>query len=341
MDGIQDLLRRTFETQNDLTLVIPGTGTAAMEAAIVNLVEPGDRVLACVIGFFGQRMAEIAARCGAEVRLLEAPWGQALPAERIRHELDQHPAKVITIVHAETSTGVAQPLDEIAHTAEARGALLVVDAVTSAGGVPVGVDRLGLDICYAAAQKCIGGPPGVAPITVGARALASIKQRRQPARSLYLDLLGLQEYWSPERAYHHTTPVLSCYGLYEALRLVGEEGLEERWSRHRETAELLWAGLESMGLRFFAAQDVRLPMLTAVHVPDGVEDMPVRQRLLADYNIEIGGGFGKLKGKIWRIGLMGHSCRKENVVLLLSALEHLLRDESSGRTAGKRHSLSS
>lgn len=324
MDRIQELLRYVFETRNALTLAVPGTGMAAMETALANLVEPGDSVLVCSNGFFSQRIAEIAARYGGAVTLLKKPWGEAFTAEDVSAALAEKPAKLVGIVQAETSTGVLQPIAEIAAVVHAQGGLLIVDAVTSLGGVAVQVDASGIDACYSCSQKCLGCPPGASPITFSPLAEAKMAARQAPATSWYLDVGLLRKYWGQERVYHHTAPITLNYALYEGLRIVAEEGLEARFERHRRNAALLWQGLEELGLELFIPAGRRLPTLTTVRIPPGVDDLTLRKRLLNEYNIEIGGGLGELKGKIWRIGLMGFSSRPEFVLMLLGALRKLL-----------------
>ncbi len=326
MDRTQQLLRYAFQTQNRLTLPISGTGSAGMEAAVASLVEPGDPVLVCVNGYFGSRIAEMAHRHGGEVETIERPWGEVFSAGEVGAALDRRPARVVAIVHAETSTGALQPLEEIVRVVHEHGALLIVDAVTSLAGVPLLVDELGLDVVYSGTQKCVGCPPGLAPVTVGLRGEEKLAARRTPVRSWYLDLSIVQRYWGPERTYHHTAPIALNFALYEALRMVAEEGLEARWARHRRNAQMLWDGIEELGLSLHVAPEYRLPSLTTVRIPDGVDDAQVRTRLLRDYGIEIGGGLGTLKGRVWRVGLMGHSSRPENVELLLGALRRIFHD---------------
>ena len=324
MDRTVDLLRYVFQTSNRLTIPISGTGSAGMEAAVASMVEPGDPVLVCVNGYFGLRLAEMARRQGAEVAAIHRPWGEVFTADEVRDALRTRSARVVAIVHAETSTGALQPLDEIASVVHEVDAILIADTVTSLGGVPVRVDESGLDVCYSGTQKCLGCPPGLAPITLGPRAEDRMAKRKAPVRNWYLDLSMLSQYWGPERTYHHTAPVSMNFALYEALRLIAEETLEARWARHRRNAEMLWAGLEDMGLALHVAPDVRLPSLTTVRIPEGADDAAIRSRLLTDYRIEIGGGLGELKGRVWRVGLMAHSSRPENVELILGALRRLL-----------------
>lgn len=324
MDRTGELLRYVFETRNRVTIPISGTGSAAMEASVAAMVEPGDPVLVCVNGYFGGRIAEMARRHGGDVATIERPWGEVFTPEEVREALTKRPARVVAIVHAETSTGALQQLDDIARVVHENDAVLIVDAVTSLAGVPVRVDDVGIDVCYSGTQKCLGCPPGLGPITMGERAERKLADRSSPVRSWYLDLTMLGQYWGPERTYHHTAPISLNFALYEALRMVAEETLEARWARHRRNAELLWAGLEELGLGLHVALEHRLPSLTSVLIPEGVDDVGVRRRLLSDYGIEIGGGLGELKGRVWRVGLMGHSSREENVLLLLAALKRLL-----------------
>lgn len=324
MDRIQDQLRYTFETQNAITVPISGTGSAAMEAAVANMIEPGDAALVCINGYFGGRIAEMARRYGADVKTIERPWGEVFTPEEVQQALRDHPSKVVAIVHAETSTGAEQPLGEIAKLVHEQGGVLIVDAVTSLGGLPVRVDEIDIDVCYSGSQKCLSCPPGLGPITLNARAEEVLRHRETPVANWYLDLTIVQKYWGAERTYHHTAPISANYALYEGLRLVVEEGLENRWARHRKNAEMLWEGLKDLDLNLHVPEAHRLTTLTTVRVPEGVDELAVRQRLLDDYNIEIAGGLGELKGRIWRIGLMGYSSRPENVLVLLSALERLL-----------------
>jgi alanine-glyoxylate transaminase/serine-glyoxylate transaminase/serine-pyruvate transaminase len=321
----QQLLRYLFQTDNPLTLTIPGTGSAGMEAALSNLIEPGDAVLIPVIGFFGARLCEMAARDGAQVDRLEAPWGEVCDPSEIISALSRKKYKLMALVHAETSTGALQPnIPEISAAAHQHGALVVLDTVTSLGGIRVDIDAWDVDIAYSAAQKCLSCPPGLAPITVSPRARQAISERRTPVTNWYLDLTLLENYWEAPHAYHHTAPSNLHYGLREGLRMVAEEGLEARIARHQTYAELLWQGLEGMDLPPLVAPPHRLTTLITPQLPPGLDEIALRRRLLDDYNIEVAGGFGPLKGKVWRIGLMGFSSRRENVVLLLAAMEQIL-----------------
>ncbi len=324
MDQLQDLLRYLFQTANDLTLPISGTGSAAMETCVVNSVEPGDVVLVCINGYFGMRLAEMAKRCGADVETITRPWGEVFSAKEIKNALQKCAAKVVMIVHGETSSGAMQPVEEIAQVVHEFGGLLLVDTVASLGGVPFKSDEIGVDICYTGSQKCLSCPPGIGPVTFGPRAVEKLNKRSTPVASWYLDLTLLRDYWGPARKYHHTAPISSIYALYEGLRLVAEEGLEARWARHQRMAKLLWDGLEAMDMTMHVPLEHRLPSLTTVRIPDGVDELAIRRKLLADYNIEIAGGLGELAGKVWRVGLMGYSAREENVLLFLAALEKLL-----------------
>ena len=324
MDQVQAMLRFLFQTENGLTLAISGTGTAGMEAAFANFVEPGDSVLIGVSGYFSQRMVDMASRYGAQVRRLERPWGEVFTADEIEDALRTQPAKLVALVHAETSTGALQPLAEIASVVHRHGGLLLADCVTSLGGLPVQIDAWEVDIAYSGTQKCIGAPPGLAPFTVGPRASEILRQRKSKVPNWYLDLTTLAQYWGPARAYHHTAPINMTYALAEALRMIQEEGLEARFARHRAHAELFWAGLEEMDLGLHVDRQHRLPTLTTVRVPAGVDELAVRKALLERYNVEVGGGLGALKGQVWRVGLMGYSSQQRNVTLLLAALREIL-----------------
>jgi len=328
MDETQELLRYVFETQNAWTACAPGTGMAGMEAALINLLEPGDGVIVCVHGAFGERMVEIARRCGARVTRVDADWGAATQPEQVAAACKAVKAKVVAVVHAETSTGVLQPLDEISAIVHDAGALLLVDCVTSLGGMPVKLDERRIDVAYSGTQKCLGSPPSLAPLSFGPAAVEAFKARKAPVQSFYLDMGQIWRYWGPERGYHQTGMINMIYALREALLEVREEGLEARYARHRLNQRALIAGLEAMGLAPLVANPaLRLPSLTTVKVPKGAEDKPVRGRLLSDYGIEIGGGLGKLAGKIWRIGLMGYGSQRANVTLFLAALGDVLKNE--------------
>ncbi|WP_213698120.1 alanine--glyoxylate aminotransferase family protein [Acetomicrobium sp.] len=335
MDETRKLLQYVFQTDNELTVAMSGTGSAGMETACVNMIERGDKVIICSHGVFGERMIDVANRCGAEVVKVAAPMGKPIDPEDVRKAIKSNPdAKIIGIVHAETSTGVLQPLDDITKAAHEAGMHMIVDAVTSLGGVEVPVDRLSLDMVYSGSQKCLGCPPGLAPVTVGPKAVDRIKRRTHKVQSWYLDLTMIMRYWGEERFYHHTAPVNMIYGLNEALRIIAEEGLENRWLRHRKNAEALWAGLEGLGLKLLVDKEYRLPSLTSVLVPEGVDEVAVRKELMNEYSIEIGAGLGDLKGKILRIGLMGSGSRKENIVLFLAALGNVLRKQGFNADIG-------
>ena len=324
MDVTQKLLRYAFQTESPLTIPVSGTGSAAMEAAVVNMVERGDSVLVCVNGYFGNRLADMANRCGGVVRTITRPWGDIFTPDQVRQALREQPAKIVAIVQAETSTGALQPVDEIARIVHDQNGILIVDAVTSLGGVPLECDAWDLDVCYSGTQKCLSCPPGLGPITLGPRAVEVLKKRKTQVPNWYLDLTMVEKYWGNERTYHHTAPISAIFGLHEGLRIVAEEGLENRWSRHRQNAELFYDGLADLGLACHVPEGHRLPSLTTVRVPEGVQEAEVRGRLLQEYNIEIAGGLGELKGRIWRVGLMGFSSRRENVITLLEALRRLL-----------------
>lgn len=329
MDETQDLLRQVLKTENQLTLPVSGTGSAGMETCLVNLVEPGDRVLVCINGVFGRRMADIAGRIGGEVITVEAEWGRPFEPDQVRDAVETHSPRVVAIVHAETSTGVLQPLEEISRIVHEAGALLLVDAVTSLGGCPVETDEWGIDAVYSGTQKCLSCPPGLAPISFSTRALDTLESRATKVPSWYLDMSMVKNYWGSERSYHHTAPISMIYALNQALKVVLEEGLEARFERHRLNHRALVAGIEAMGLSMLVDEEYRLPMLNAVQIPDGVDDSVVRQTLLRDYNIEIGGGLGPLAGQVWRIGLMGSSSTRQNVIRLLGALEDILAAEGA------------
>jgi alanine-glyoxylate transaminase/serine-glyoxylate transaminase/serine-pyruvate transaminase len=324
MDDIRVKLRAVFQTDNEMTLAISGTGSAGMEAAFVNVLEPGDKALVCVNGVFGGRMVDVAGRCGAEVATIERPWGKSFDQNEVIETIRREKPKVVAIVHAETSTGVHQPVDKLGSAAHEAGSLLLLDCVTSLGGMPVEIDKWGVDIAYSGSQKCLSCPPGLSPITFSSRAVEKIDARKTKVQSWYLDLTMVRQYWGSERFYHHTAPINMLYALQESLTLVLEEGLTARFARHREMHELLSKGLAKIGISYASEEGHHLPMLNAVLIPEGVEDLTVRKRLLEDYGIEIGGGLGAFKGKAWRIGLMGESASRRNVALLLAALEDIL-----------------
>lgn len=324
LEESRTLLRNVFRTSNPRTLAVSGTGMAGMEAVLGSLLEPGDRLLVCTAGFFGNRLAELAERGGATVTRIEKPWGNVFSLDEIEAGLREAKPRAVAIVHAETSTGALQPLEGVSELARRHDALLIVDCVTSLGGVPLEIDRWGVDAAYSGTQKCLGGPAGMAPVTLGPRAVGRMAARSRPAHSWYLDLELLERYWGGEHAYHHTISAPLVYALRESLRLVLEEGLEARWARHRENAELLWAGLSALGLELHVPLACRVPSLTTVRVPDGVDEAAVRVRLRDQHGIEIGAGLGPLKGRVWRIGLMGYGSRLANVELLLAALGSIL-----------------
>lgn len=324
MNDMQQMLRDLLRTENQMTLAISGTGSAGMEAAVVNLVEPGDNMIVCVNGVFGARMADVAGRAGANVTRVERPWGEVFAPADLKPALAQAKPKLVGIVMAETSTGAWQPIDEISQLVHDAGAMLLVDAVTSLGGVPVEVDAWQIDAIYSGTQKCLSCPPGLAPVSFNERAMKAILGRKQKVQSWYLDVTMLAQYWGSQRVYHHTAPINMTYGLYEALRLVHEEGLEACFARHMLNHRALKAGLAAIGIQFAAQEGRQLPMLNAVRVPDGVDDAVVRRGLLEQFGIEIGAGLGAFKGKVWRIGLMGYGSRAANVLLVLAALEQLL-----------------
>jgi len=324
MDSIKMMLKQVMLTENELTIPVSATGSAGMEAALCNLIEPGDRCIVCVNGVFGARMADVCGRYGAEVITVNAPWGKPIDPADVRKAFADKGAKLVAIVHAETSTGVLQPIEEISRMTHEAGALFVVDTVTSLGGHPVKVDEWKIDACYSGTQKCLSIPPGLAPLTFSPAAVEVIDKRKTKVGSWYLDMTMVRNYWGQDRTYHHTAPINALYGFHEGLRLVLDEGLEARWARHKSNHEMLVAGLAEMGMDILPDPQYRLWSLNAVRIPDGVDDLAVRKRLLSEYNIEIGGGLGDLKGKIWRVGLMGCSSTPNNVILVLGALRSIL-----------------
>lgn len=336
MNDVQGMLRTVYRTQNPFTIAISGTGSAGMEAALVNVLEPGDTAVVVVGGVFGSRMADIVGRCGARVVKIEIPWGEVVDHARIEEALVREaPVKAVALVHAETSTGALQPIAGLGKLCHAHGALLVVDTVTSLGGVPVDVDGWEADAVYSGTQKCLSCPPGLAPLTLSSRALEVVRGRKTKVQSWYLDASMIADYWAEgKRAYHHTAPISMVYALREALRIVLEEGLEARFERHRRHSAALMAGVAALGCAPQAQEGHRLPSLNCVTVPDGVDEAAVRRSLLAEHGIEIGGGLGPLAGKVWRIGLMGESSRQEHVVAVLAALEQSVAKQGKAPRPG-------
>jgi alanine-glyoxylate transaminase/serine-glyoxylate transaminase/serine-pyruvate transaminase len=325
MEEIKSMLRAVFQTKNEMTFPVSGTGSAGMEFCFVNLIEPGDDVVIGVNGVFGGRMADVAERCGARVTKVEAEWGKIMEPGAIAAALKNARPKIVAVVHAETSTGVLTPVEEISRLAREAGALFVLDTVTSLGGCPVKLDEWGVDAAYSGTQKCLSCPPGLSPVSFGARAMEAATHRKRKVQSWYLDVNLLASYWGQDRVYHHTAPISMNYALHEALRLVMEEGLENRWRRHEENHLAFKASLAEMGLGLASQPGHQLWPLNAVSVPSGADEAAVRKRLLADFNLEIGAGLGPLKGKIWRVGLMGETSRPEHIETFLSALKSILR----------------
>ena len=328
MDDVCEMLRMVFHTTNSMTVPISSTGTGAMETACANIIEPGDSMLVCRNGYFGIRLADIAERCGATVHVMDTPWGKAVDPQMLKDELKRHPGlKAVGVVHAETSTGVLSDMKELVDVIHESGALAIVDAVTSLGGHEVRMDDWGIDVCYSATQKCLGAPPGLAPISLSPAAMDVVAKRPSKVQSFYFNLKDLEAYWNQTRAYHHTSPINMTYALREALRMMMEEGQKNRINRHARVAAALRAGAEALGLSLLAEEGHRLNPLTTLSIPEGIEDAKVRRALLNDYDIEIGGGLGEFAGKAWRVGLMGESARERNVFALLSALETILSKE--------------
>ena len=333
MNEVQEMLRYVWQTDNRITIPVSGTGSAAMEATIANTVEKGDRVLVGVIGYFGLRLVDMCNRYGADVEVLEAPWGEALSFESIEEAITRHRPVLFALVHAETSTGVCQPLDGIGALCREHDCLLVLDTVTSLGAVPLKLDEAQVDLAYSCSQKGLSCPPGLGPFTMGPRAEAKIERRKGKVPNWYLDMSGLKSYWGKDRTYHHTAPVNMNFGLREALRLLCEEGLENAWVRHRNNSEKLWLGLEELGLELHVPHPLRLPTLTTVRIPAGVDGKAFSSHLLNKHGVEIGNGLGSLAGEVWRIGLMGTNSSASNVDLLLNLLELELPAFRSGRVA--------
>lgn len=324
MDEVQDLLRYAWQTQNALTIPVSGTGSAAMEATIANAIEPRDAVVVGVNGYFGHRLVDMAGRYGADVKPLHQPWGHVFSLAELRAALETYRPAVLALVHAETSTGARQPLDGVGALCREFDCLLLVDTVTSLGGVPLFLDEWGVDLAYSCSQKGLSCPPGLGPFTMGPRAVEKLQKRSRPVPNWYLDMSLVSNYWGSSRTYHHTAPVNMNYAMREALRLLAKEGLAARWQRHQTNAERLWDGLESLGLACHVDRQYRLPTLTTVRIPEGVDGKAVTSRLLLDFGIEIGGGLGELKGQVWRIGLMGTNSQPENVDRLLDAFKQVM-----------------
>jgi alanine-glyoxylate transaminase/serine-glyoxylate transaminase/serine-pyruvate transaminase len=324
LDRIGELLPPIFGTQNRLTNAMPGTGSSGMEACVANLIEPGDRVLVCVNGFFGDRIRQMAERQGAEITVIEEEWGQPIDPAHVESKLKQGSYKLIALVHAETSTGVLQPIDDIARLAKESRTLLMLDTVSSLGGIQIKVDDWGVDACFSCSQKCIGCAAGLSPITFSDRAVETVKKRKIPVSSWYLDISLIEKYWSNERVYHHTSSSTLNYGLLEALLLIHEEGLDNRFERHLKNHKALVAGVEALGLKMLVDPQYRLPTLNTVLVPEGVDDIKLRRYLLEKFRLDIGGGFGRLQGKVWRVGLMGYSSSADNVLFFIPAISRAL-----------------
>jgi alanine-glyoxylate transaminase / serine-glyoxylate transaminase / serine-pyruvate transaminase len=342
MDELKELLQYAFRTANPLTIPISGPGSAGMEAAFVNLIEPGDTVVVCINGVFGGRMKENVERCGGKAVVVEDAWGRPVDPDKVSDALKAHPeARVLAFVHAETSTGARSDAETLCALGREHDCLVIMDAVTSLGGIPVEVDAWGVDAVYSGSQKCLSCTPGLSPVSFSPRAVARIRSRKQRVQSWFLDLSLVMGYWgggegTPKRAYHHTAPINALYGLHESLVMLAEEGLEESWARHRRMHEALKAGIEEMGLEFLVEERWRLPQLNTVLAPPGVDEAIVRQRLLEEFGLELGGGLGALAGKVWRIGLMGYSARPENVQRCLDALAAVLEEHTRAAAASLR-----
>lgn len=339
MSQVQEMLRSVLKTKNKVTLPISATGMAGMECCLVNLLEPGDKVVVCAMGFFGQRMIDVAGRTGAEVTTLQAPWGKTFSVDEIRETVAKVKPKVLGLVHAETSTGAMQAnIQEIANICHLHGTLLLLDAVTSLGCIELDIDAWGVDAVFSCSQKGLGCPPGLSPISFSDRAIEAIKNRKSKVQSWYLDITTVMSYWGQDRVYHHTAPISMIYAIHEGLRLVLEEGLENRWKRHSDNHQALKAGLEALNLHYTADASCQLPQLNAVRIPEGVDDLKTRKFLLERFGIEVGGGLGDFKGKVWRIGLMGYNSKPSIVLLALAALEQALAHQgvkvNSGAAVG-------
>jgi alanine-glyoxylate transaminase/serine-glyoxylate transaminase/serine-pyruvate transaminase len=335
MGGVQEMLRQVFQTQNHMTYPISASGSGGIETAVANPLEPGDEAIVCVNGVFSERMAEIAERTGAKIHRVPAPWGRTVDPDDVRRAGQGRKIKFVGFTHGETSTGVLTPIEPLRSVADEIGALLIVDTVATLAGVPLGVDAQRIDICFSGTQKALSAPPGMSPITVNARVEEMLRRRKTKIQSWYFDLTTTMNYWGKERTYHHTPPIPLIYALHEALRLTLEEGLEARWERHRQNYAALVAGLEAMGITMFVESLAdRLPTVSAVNVPTGIDAVKVKIRLLEDFNIEIAGGLGPLKTKIWRVGLMGYSSQRANVFFFLEALERILLEQGMRLSPG-------
>ena len=321
MGEVQELLRYAWQTDNRLTLPMSGTGSSAMEATLANTIEPGDTVLVAVKGYFGNRLLDMAGRYRANVQVIEKPWGEAFTLEEIEAGIKKYKPAILAMVHAETSTGICQPMEGIGDLCQEHDCLLLLDTVTSLGGVPLYLDAWKVDLAYSCSQKGLSCPPGLGPFTMGPRAEAKLAARQDKVPNWYLDVSLLNQYWGSDRVYHHTAPVNMNFGMREALRLLAEEGLDNAWARHRRNAEALWTGLESLGLEMHVPEELRLPTLTTVRIPEDVDGKAFSSHLLNAHGIEVGGGLGVLAGKIWRIGLMGFNSTPENVDRLLNLFE--------------------
>ncbi len=332
---VQTLLRQAFQTENRVTFPISASGSGGIEAATVNPLEAGDEAIICVNGTFSERMAIIASRTAAKIHRVEVPFGRTLDPEDVRRAGQGRRIKFVGLCHGETSTGVLTQLDDFRKVADELGALLVVDAVATLAAVPIAVDRQGIDLCFSGSQKALSAPPGMAPITVGPRMEEVLRNRKTPVQSWYFDLTTTMNFWGKDHTYHHTPPISIVFALREALRIIFEEGLEAGWRRHRQNQLALVAGLEAMGLELFVPKpEDRLPTVTAVNVPQGTDDLRVRRQLLSDFGIEIAGGIGQLKGKIWRVGLMGYVSQAKHILLFLAAFEKVLLEQGFRVPAG-------
>ncbi len=327
MDKIKELLKYTFQTKNEVTFAVSGPGSIGMEICLVNLVEPGSKVLVCINGVFGGRMKSIVERCGAEAVVINLPWGRAIDLQLFEDNLiENKDVKICAFVHAETSTGAKSDIKTLTEIAHKYNCLVIADTVTSLGGIPVLIDEWNIDVSYSGSQKCLSCPPGLSPVTFNERSVEFIKKRKKQVQSWFMDLNLILSYWggSSKRAYHHTAPINSLYALYESLLILEEEGIEKSWNRHQTNGKILIEELKKIGLKPFVKEDERLPQLTSIIVPEGIDEAKVRQLLLNDFNIEIGAGLGALTGKVWRIGLMGYSSNEKNIKALTDALKKIL-----------------